>query len=72
MPPVLHAIALIWMFVAINLLGVRMGGGVQVVTTALKLLPMVFIVGLGGWLLLRDPGRVHATAYPRHRSRSKP
>jgi APA family basic amino acid/polyamine antiporter len=54
-PPAALAIALIWLFIGINLLGVRMGGGVQVVTTTLKLLPMVFIVGLGGWLLLNDP-----------------
>ena len=53
--PVVQAAALIWTFVGINLLGVRMGGGVQVVTTTLKLLPMIFIVGLGGWLLLKDP-----------------
>ena len=54
-PPAVLAIALIWLFVGINLLGVRMGGGVQVVTTTLKLLPMIFIVGLGGWLLMKDP-----------------
>jgi APA family basic amino acid/polyamine antiporter len=54
-PPAALAIALIWLFIGINLLGVRMGGGVQVVTTTLKLLPMVFIVGLGGWLLMNDP-----------------
>ncbi len=55
LPPALLAIALLWLFVGINLLGVRMGGGVQIVTTTLKLLPMIFIVGLGGWLLLSDP-----------------
>jgi APA family basic amino acid/polyamine antiporter len=54
-PPAVLAITLIWLFVAINLLGVRMGGGVQVVTTTLKLLPMLVIVALGGWLLLHDP-----------------
>jgi len=59
--PVVQAAALIWVFVGINLLGVRMGGGVQVVTTILKLLPMIFIVGLGGWLLLKDPA-----VYTRH------
>ena len=54
-PPALLAIALLWLFVGINLFGVRMSGGVQVVTTTLKLLPMIFIVGLGGWLLFSDP-----------------
>jgi APA family basic amino acid/polyamine antiporter len=53
--PAVQATALIWLFVGVNLLGVRMGGGVQVVTTTLKLLPMVFIIGLGAWLLFHDP-----------------
>jgi len=53
--PAVQATALIWLFVGVNLLGVRMGGRVQVVTTTLKLLPMVFIVGLGAWLLFDDP-----------------
>jgi basic amino acid/polyamine antiporter, APA family len=59
--PVVLAIALIWLFVGINLLGVRTGGGVQIVTTVLKLLPMVFILGLGAWLLLTEPA-----VYTRH------
>ena len=33
----------------------RTGGRVQVVTTALKLLPMVAVAMLGGWLLLTAP-----------------
>jgi APA family basic amino acid/polyamine antiporter len=53
--PVLLAFGLIWLFVGINLFGVRMGGRVQVVTTTLKLLPMVAIIGLGAWLLATDP-----------------
>ncbi len=59
--PVVLATALIWLFVGINLLGVRTGGGVQIVTTALKLLPMAFILGLGAWLLLTEP-----SVYTRH------
>ena len=54
-PPAVLTVALIWLFVGINLLGVRMGGGVQVVTTALKLLPMAFIIGLGAWLFFKSP-----------------
>lgn len=53
--PALVALALLWVFVAINLLGVRTGGRVQVVTTALKLLPMVAVALLGAWLLLTQP-----------------
>lgn len=53
--PALFALGLLWAVVVINLFGVRTGGGVQVVTTALKLLPMLAIALLGGWLLLTSP-----------------
>ena len=59
--PVVLATVLIWLFVGVNLLGVRTGGGVQIVTTALKLLPMFVILGLGAWLLLTEP-----SVYTRH------
>ena len=53
--PSLFALGLLWTFVAINLFGVRTGGGVQIATTALKLLPMLAIALLGAWVLLRSP-----------------
>jgi APA family basic amino acid/polyamine antiporter len=55
MPPALLSLSLVWLFVAVNLLGIRAGGRVQVATTALKLLPMLAIVLLGAWLLLTEP-----------------
>jgi len=55
-PPVLVAVGLIWLFVIVNLLGVRTGGGVQIVTTIVKLVPMVVIIALGIWTLVADPG----------------
>ena len=55
LPPVLVAVGLIWLFAIVNLLGVRTGGGVQIVTTFLKLIPMAVIIGLGIWTLLVDP-----------------
>jgi APA family basic amino acid/polyamine antiporter len=55
-PPVWFALALVWMFVLVNLFGVRTGGVVQIVTTTLKLLPMLAIALLGGWVLLTSPG----------------
>jgi APA family basic amino acid/polyamine antiporter len=55
-PPVWFSLGLVWMFVLINLFGVRTGGVVQIVTTALKLLPMLAIAVLGGWVLLTSPG----------------
>ncbi len=61
--PALHAVqpsvlafAILWLFVVVNLLGVRAGGSVQIVTTVLKLVPMLAIAGLGAWVLLRAPG----------------
>lgn len=53
--PALFALFLLWAIVLINLFGVRTGGGVQIVTTALKLLPMLAIALLGGWVLLTAP-----------------
>jgi APA family basic amino acid/polyamine antiporter len=60
-PPALQALTMLWLFVAVNLLGVRAGGRVQVLTTALKLLPMAYIVGLGAWILFTEPA-----TYVRH------
>lgn len=60
-PPAVLALALLWLFVGVNLLGVRSGGRVQVVTTALKLLPMLALLLLGAWLLTTEPG-----AYTQH------
>jgi len=53
--PSLFALGLLWSFVVINLFGVRSGGRVQIVTTALKLLPMLAVALLGAWLLLTTP-----------------
>ncbi len=53
--PSLLALGLLWTFVAINLFGVRSGGGVQIATTLLKLLPMLAIALLGLWMLLDAP-----------------
>ena len=53
--PALFALLLLWSMVIVNLFGVRTGGRVQIVTTALKLLPMLAIALLGGWVLLTSP-----------------
>lgn len=55
-PPAGIALALVWLFVGVNMLGARTGGGVQVATTALKLLPMFVVIVLGIWVLATDPG----------------
>jgi basic amino acid/polyamine antiporter, APA family len=43
------ALALLWLFVVINVRGIRTAGSVQVLSTVLKLLPQVGIVALGVW-----------------------
>ena len=56
LPPSAAAIAILWVVIAINLLGVRSGGGFQLVTTVLKIIPLVLLMGLGAWVLGTDPG----------------
>jgi basic amino acid/polyamine antiporter, APA family len=60
LPPV-TALALLWFFVLINLRGARAVGGAQLLTTALKLLPMFGVICLGLWVLFTDP-----SAYRNH------
>lgn len=55
MQPALFALVLLWSLVMVNLFGVRTGGAVQIITTVLKLLPMLAIALLGGWVLLTTP-----------------
>ncbi|QUD89324.1 amino acid permease [Phenylobacterium montanum] len=54
-PPLMLALGLQWLFVLVNLFGLRAGGFVQIVTTVLKLLPLAGIVLLGLWLLIAHP-----------------
>lgn len=49
------ALSLIWLFVGVNMLGARTSGRVQMVSTILKLMPMLAIVVLGAVILLTDP-----------------
>lgn len=58
--PSLFALALLWFFVGINLIGLRTGGQVQIVTTVLKLLPMLAVAVLGIWVLLTSPSSYSA------------
>jgi basic amino acid/polyamine antiporter, APA family len=54
LPPYI-ALALVWLFVLINCLGVRAAAWMQMVTTALKLLPQLGIILLGLWELIAHP-----------------
>ncbi len=51
----LTALSLVWLFVLINLRGARAAGWVQMLTTVLKLLPLLGVLCLGVWLLLTQP-----------------
>jgi APA family basic amino acid/polyamine antiporter len=47
------AIAIVWLLTFVNCLGVREAGKVQVLTVALKLLPLAGVILVACWLLLR-------------------
>ena len=57
------ALSLVWLFVLLNLRGVRAAGSTQVVTTALKLLPMAAVIVLGTWEFITEPS-VYAQNVP--------
>lgn len=41
------ALAAIWLVTAVNIRGIRGAGNLQIITTALKILPLLLIIGLG-------------------------
>jgi APA family basic amino acid/polyamine antiporter len=45
-----------WVFVGVNLLGVRSGGRVQVVTSLLKVVPLILVTVVGAVSILSSPG----------------
>lgn len=56
-------VALVWALTGVNALGARTAGSVQVVTTLLKIVPLLAVAGLGLWLLVtRDPSLSTANA----------
>jgi basic amino acid/polyamine antiporter, APA family len=52
--PSLSALAVIWMMTGINLVGVRSAGSFQMVTTILKLTPLVVVAVLIGLIFMAD------------------
>lgn len=54
----LVALAGIWLLTWINLRGLRAAGGVQLVTSIVKLLPFVAVIGLAFWRLAATRGAV--------------
>jgi APA family basic amino acid/polyamine antiporter len=50
--PAALAVGVVWLLTLVNIRGVRGAGDVQLVTTALKLVPLVGLIGLALWLML--------------------
>jgi APA family basic amino acid/polyamine antiporter len=55
-PPALLAVSFMWTFVGVNLLGIKSGGRVQVVTSLLKIVPLVLVLVVGTVSILASPG----------------
>ncbi|HEY7754011.1 MAG TPA: amino acid permease [Steroidobacteraceae bacterium] len=55
LPAPAMAVAFMWLFVGINLLGVRSGGRVQVITSLLKLVPLALVMVVGAAAILAEP-----------------
>ena len=55
-PPAVLAVSFMWLFVGVNLLGVKAGGRVQVVTSLLKVVPLVLVLVVGAVSILSSPG----------------
>ncbi len=53
--PPIAALGLVWLFVLVNLRGARTAGWVQLLTTALKLVPSIAVIVLGLGLLITHP-----------------
>jgi APA family basic amino acid/polyamine antiporter len=60
------ALSLLWLFVIINSRGVRTAGGVQVLSTVVKLLPQAGIIALGAWAVFAPHAQpvVHVPTTP--------
>lgn len=60
--PALLAVGCVWIVTLVNIRGVQAAGRLQEVTVALKLLPLIVLIGLAAWLLISggerapDPG----------------
>ncbi len=59
-PPAVIAVSFMWIFVGVNLLGIRSGGRVQVVTSLLKIVPLILVMVVGSCFHPVEPRRLHA------------
>ncbi len=58
--PALAACCAVWLFTWVNCRGVRAAGGVQMVTTVLKLLPLLAVILIAGWMVWDTGGEALA------------
>jgi basic amino acid/polyamine antiporter, APA family len=58
--PAILAVGLLWTVTIVNLMGVRSAGVFQVVTVALKLIPIIVVIVIAALLLLGGKGTVRA------------
>jgi APA family basic amino acid/polyamine antiporter len=56
--PALASCAIIWVLTYVNWRGAREVGGLQIVTVILKLMPLIAIIALGVWLLVKADASV--------------
>jgi len=56
----------VWLFTAVNLRGARETGAVQILTTILKLLPLLAVAGLGIFLISTGDTRLDTAALQNH------
>jgi APA family basic amino acid/polyamine antiporter len=63
LPPIL-AIACLWLFTLVNARGAAAAGGVQVLTTALKLMPLIAVCGVALWALSSGSHAAREAAVP--------
>lgn len=52
-------VVFVWLLTAVNVYGVRAAGNLQIVTTLLKLMPLLAIAGLGVYLALTGSSQLH-------------
>jgi APA family basic amino acid/polyamine antiporter len=55
-PPAALAVSFMWFFIGVNLLGIKSGGRVQVLTSLLKIVPLVLVLVVGTASILSSPG----------------
>ena len=54
-PSAALTVGFMWLFIGVNLLGVKNGGRVQVITSFLKLVPLALVMVLGGMAVVAEP-----------------